>query len=107
MPTHLERRVRSNDPETSWIAAAGMPDEQISELQAWILVTLREKPLAHHELEKEHGAAVFARQIRSATPQRIRTACRELQLRRLVVEVEGVKRKTPFGFPAQVWTVAT
>lgn len=104
---NLERRVRSRDPETSWVAAAGMPDEHITELQAWILVTLREKPLTDHELQGEHGAAVFARAIRPASPQRVRTARKELELQQMVKAVEGETRPTPSGYQAQVWTVTS
>lgn len=102
---NLERRVRSRDPETSWVAAAGMPDEQITELQAWIMVTLRERPLTDHELQGEHGAAVFARTIRAASPQRVRTARKELELQQLV-KATGETRPTPTGYQAQVWSVA-
>lgn len=99
---HLERRVRSNDPDTSWIAAAGMADEQITELQAWVLVTLRDHPRTDTELVAEHGAAVFAREIRAATPQRIRTARKELELQRLV-EKTGERRPTPTGYQSAEW----
>lgn len=89
---NLERRVRSRDADTSWIAAAGMSDEAITELQAWILVSLREKPMTDTELVDEHGAAVFTRQIRAASPQRIRTARKELELQQLVKAVPNLTR---------------
>ena len=81
---HPERATRSRDPETSHEAGDSITAAALSELQSWVMVTLREAVRTDEELVQAHAKAVKASGVRKATPQRIRTARHELRLQRLV-----------------------
>ena len=81
---HPERATRSRDPETSHEAGESITAAALSELQAWVMVTLREAVRTDEELVKAHSDAVKAGMVRKVMPQRIRTARHELRLQRLV-----------------------
>ena len=98
--------TRQRDPQTSHDAGDSITDDSLSELQAWIMVALREKPHTDNELVAAHLQAVFHKEVaRRATPQRIRTARKELELRQLV-RFTGVTGLTEFGRKTQKWETA-
>lgn len=102
----LERKVRTNDPDTSWEAAASTAADALTELQAWIMVTLREKPHTDGELVDAHLHAAFYGEVdRKATPQRVRTARKELTDAGQV-EWSGSFSLTQFQRRTQIWRVA-
>lgn len=70
--------ARSTDPLTSFIAADGITDHAITELQTAILMALS-RPMTHDELTLEVRAMGLKR-----SPQRIRTSCNELVKAKLV-----------------------
>lgn len=102
----LERKVRSNDPDTSWEAAASTTAEALSELQVWILAALTEKPMTDGELVDAHLHAAFYGEVeRKATPQRVRTARKELTDAGQV-EWSGQLSLTQFQRKTQIWRAA-
>ncbi|TDW30986.1 hypothetical protein [Cryobacterium psychrophilum] len=102
-----ERATRSRDPETSHEAGESITADALTELQSWVSVTLREKARTDGELVAAHALAVTNHEVnRPATPQRIRTARKELELRKLVY-FTGSFDKTGFGRRTRIWGVAT
>ena len=98
--------TRQRDPLTSHAADTSITADSLSELQAWIMVALREKPHTDNELVAAHLQAYFYGELKSrATPQRIRTARKEMELRRLV-RFTGVTGLTEFGRKTQKWEAA-
>lgn len=97
---HLERMVRSNDPDTSWEAAASITVDALTDLQAWILTTLTKKPMSDGEL-----VDACLHSGRRATPQRVRTARKELAFQGYV-EWTGAYLLTPYQRKTQSWRAA-
>ena len=96
--------TRTQDPQTSHDADQ-IPADALSELQAWIMCALRETPRTDNELVTSHLQAYFYGEVsRRATPQRIRTARKELELQGLV-KYAGYMDVTEFGRKTQKWTV--
>lgn len=98
MTASLEQMVRSRDPETSWDAAASISEDTLNELESFILVALREQPMADHELV-EYAAFHFKFLV---SPQRIRTLRKYLELGGFV-EWNGGHHRTPSGRLTRVW----
>ena len=94
---NLERRVRSTDPDTSWEAAASITPAALSDLQKWVLATLTAKAMTDGELV---DASLHAG--RYATPQRIRTARKELTDAGRV-EWSGLCSLTTYSRKTQIW----
>jgi len=95
------RWVRTVDPQTSVDAAAGVTDQGWTDLQSTILNLLREGPLTDEELIPKVWRVGPYR-----TPQRIRTARKELTLRG-VLRASNVTRIGRSGYRATVWEVAS
>ena len=94
--------TRQRDPQTSHDAGESITAADLSDLQAWILAALT-KPHTDNELVAAHLQAYFYGEIKSrATPQRIRTARKELELRQLV-RFTGATGLTEFGRKTQKW----
>ena len=87
---------------TSAEAAAGISAGALSELQAWVLANLREEPKTDSALVDAH---LHSDLPTKRTPQRVRTARKELEkLGR--VEWSGGLSKTPAQYKTQIWRVA-
>ncbi|MBK5238059.1 MAG: hypothetical protein JJE28_02990 [Actinomycetales bacterium] len=83
--------------ETSAEAAASMSKAAITDLQAWILTTLTAKPMTDGEL-----VDACLHSGRRATPQRVRTARKELVFQGRV-EWTGAYLLTPYQRRTQTW----
>lgn len=98
MTASLEQMVRSRDPQTSWDAAASISDDVLNELESFIVSSLRELPMADHELV-EHAVWNFKFLV---SPQRIRTVRKYLELGGFV-EWNGGHHRTGSGRLARVF----
>lgn len=97
-----KRRV--TQPPTSLEAAASIDKVALSNLQTWVLAALEREQMTDGELVDKHRNAYFYREIGTkATPQRIRTARREIADLGLV-EAVGIGR-TPLGRKTQIWGI--
>ncbi|WP_104128042.1 hypothetical protein [Cryobacterium sp. Y57] len=97
--------TRTRDPHTSHEADT-IPADVLTELQGWLMVALREKAQTDNELVAAHLQAYFYGEVsRRATPQRIRTARKELELQGLV-KFTGEYGRTPFNRRTQIWSIA-
>lgn len=94
---NLERMVRSNDPDTSWEAAASIAADALTDLQNWILTTLTAKAMTDGEL-----VDACLHSGRRATPQRVRTARKELVIQGRV-EWTGSYSLTQYQRRTQTW----
>ena len=96
----LERSVRSNDPDPSWVAAAIAPDEK-SAVRDYIVLFLARKPASTDD-------EIFAAYHQSGgrrTPQRVRTARQELSSPKTgdpLIETAGIGASASGG-PARTW----
>ncbi|TFD80682.1 hypothetical protein E3T54_02770 [Cryobacterium sp. Sr8] len=97
---NLERRVRTNDPDTSWEAAASITVDALTDLQAWILAALTVKSMTDGEL-----VDACLHSGRRATPQRVRTARKELVIQGRV-EWTGAYLLTQYQRRTQTWRAA-
>jgi len=99
-----KRKVRFS--LTSAEAAASISEEALTELQAWIMVSLRESAKTDAVLVDAHLHAADTGEIgRRATPQRVRTARKELVIQGLV-EWSGSFSLTQFSRRTQIWRAA-
>ena len=97
----IERHTRSRDPETSW-SAAEISAANWSELKAAIvLIMATNGPLTDEELFDRYVSAGFP----TRTPQRLRTARKELQLAGDVL-LSDVLGRTRGGYWSQKWVLA-
>ena len=101
---NLERRVRSNDPDTSWDAAQSITPGELSSLQRWILEQLFIGQATDQELTELHAEAATFDHVRTVTPQRIRTARKELE-RQGLLAATGATRLTNTGRKTRVWGI--
>ncbi|TFD51993.1 hypothetical protein E3T46_07850 [Cryobacterium sp. Hh11] len=93
--------TRTRDPHTSHEADT-IPADALSDLQTWIVAALT-TPRTDNELVALHLQAYFYREVtRRATPQRIRTARKELELQGRV-RYSGYDGLTEFGRKTQRW----
>ena len=99
--------TRARDPQTSHEADDICDALQISHLQGWVIVRLhRFGAQSDGELVTAHQAAVSRDETNTrATPQRIRTARKELELQ-VLVKFTGEYGRTPFNRRTQIWSIA-
>lgn len=102
----LEQAARSTDPETSKWAAASITQDDLNELQAWVMVALRECPMADHELVQAAKKAVKRGELVQVTDQRIRTTRKYLERARFI-EWNGGHHFTESDRLARVFQVVT
>lgn len=101
MTVPLEGKVRHRDPDTSWNVASVDPGSW-SSLQTAIVDILREHgPLTDEELHREYLAHAYE----TRSPQRIRTARKELEVAKIVRRADLVGR-TRYGNRSIKWEVA-
>lgn len=95
-------RARGTDPRTSHLAAKASP-EKLSRTQEHVMACLVVGPATHDEL-----VARMADYFRDfpVSPQRIRTACKELESKGLV-RYSGRDGLSQYGKPSQMWERVT
>ena len=99
--TNLERRVRSNDPDTSW-AAAEIAPEQSTQVRDFIVLFLARKPAS----TDDQIYAAYKASGGRRTPQRVRTARAELSHPKTglpTVRVAAVIGRTAIGGSCRTW----
>ena len=98
--------TRTRDPQTSHEADESTTEDNLSSLQRWVLVHLAKEPQTDDQLVAAHLTAYFYKEVAvRATPQRIRTARKELELQGLV-KFTGEYGRTPFNRRTQIWSIA-
>lgn len=98
-------RWRNTDPETS-VEASEISADRMSRLKSWIVDYLRNEVMADHDLVTFQRLAALNGESPLVTPQRVRTARRELADAGVLVST-NIIRFTPTGRKAQTWTVAS
>ena len=96
--------TRQRDPQTSHDAGESITSADLSDLQAWILAALT-KPQTDNELVAAHEKAHKEGDPGRRTPQRVRTARKELELRQLV-RFTGENGLTESNYKTQKWVIA-
>jgi hypothetical protein len=104
MTIHLPHfRARRTDPATSHDAADSIDAETVADSKDEVLFLLTSfGPMADHELVERHEREVYLNLYRHYSPQRLRTARREL-VDAGRVEAGVGWTKTPSGRKAIIW----